>query len=263
MRIDILSTLPRMVEEAFREGVVGRAMKRGLLELKVWNLRDFAEGKYQQTDDAPFGGGAGMVMKPDPIFKAVQAIRADGVPEPLKILLTPQGRLFDQKTAVRFSKIPRLLCICGRYEGVDERVSELCVDEEISIGDYVLSGGEIPAMVVMDAVGRLIPGVLGNDDSPLKTASRMVCLIIPTIPGRRSLRESACRRCFCPAIMRPFGFGGDTRRSKERGKDEENSWIEPNGAMKICVCWNLSGTRRNRGIGERLPRADPLPGAEP
>lgn len=165
MRIDVLSVLPRMVEEAFREGVVGRAAQRGLLELKVWNLRDFAEGKYQQTDDAPFGGGAGMVMKPDPIFKGVRAIREDGESEPLKALLTPQGRLFDQETAVRFSVVPRLLLICGRYEGVDERVSELCVDEEVSIGDYVLSGGEIPAMVVTDAVGRLLPGVLGNDGS--------------------------------------------------------------------------------------------------
>ena len=165
MRIDVLSVLPRMVEEAFREGVVGRAVQQGVLELKVWNLRDFAEGKYQQTDDAPFGGGAGMVMKPEPILKGVRAIREDGDAEPLKVLLTPQGRLFDQAAAHRFSKSPRLLLICGRYEGVDERVSELCVDEEVSIGDYVLSGGEIPAMAVIDAVGRLIPGVLGNDDS--------------------------------------------------------------------------------------------------
>ncbi len=165
MRIDILSILPRMVAEAFREGVVGRAAQQGLLELKVWNLRDFAEGKYQQTDDAPFGGGAGMVMKPEPVLKGVREIREDGESEPLKVLLTPQGRLFDQTTALRLSKVPRLLLICGRYEGVDERVSELCVDEEISIGDYVLSGGEIPAMAVIDAVGRLIPGVLGNDDS--------------------------------------------------------------------------------------------------
>lgn len=165
MRIDVLSVLPRMVEEAFREGVVGRAIEGGLLELKVWNLREFAEGKYQQTDDAPFGGGAGMVMKPEPIVKGVRAVREDAGTEPLKVLLTPQGRLFDQETAVRFSEAPRLLLICGRYEGVDERVSELCVDEEVSVGDYVLSGGEIPAMAVIDAVGRLLPGVLGNDAS--------------------------------------------------------------------------------------------------
>ncbi len=165
MRIDVLSVLPHMVEEAFREGVVGRAMRTGLLELKVWNLRDFAKGKYRQTDDAPFGGGVGMVMKPEPIFRGVQAIREEAEAEPLKVLFSPQGRLFDQKTALRFSKASSLLLICGRYEGVDERVSELCVDEEISIGDYVLSGGEIPSMVVMDAVGRLLPGVLGNDAS--------------------------------------------------------------------------------------------------
>ena len=165
MRIDVLTVLPRMVEEAFREGVVGRAVEGGLLELKVWNLREFAEGKYQQTDDAPFGGGAGMVMKPEPIVRGVRAVREDAGAEPLKVLLTPQGRLFDQAAARRFSEAPRLLLICGRYEGVDERVSELCVDEEISVGDYVLSGGEIPAMAVIDAVGRLLPGVLGNDAS--------------------------------------------------------------------------------------------------
>ncbi len=165
MRVDVLSLFPRMVEEAFREGVVGRAMRGGLLQLRVWNLRDFAEGKYRQTDDAPFGGGAGMVMKPEPILRAARAVRKDGEGEPLKVLLTPQGRLFDQETAMRLSRIPRLLLICGRYEGVDERVSALCADEEISVGDYVLSGGEIPAMLVLDAVGRLIPGVLGNDDS--------------------------------------------------------------------------------------------------
>ena len=165
MRIDVLSVLPRMVEEAFREGVVGRAVEGGLLDLKVWNLRDFAEGKYQQVDDAPFGGGAGMVMKPEPILRGVRAIREEGGAEPLKVLLTPQGRLFDQATAHRFAEASRLLLICGRYEGVDERVSEMCVDEEVSTGDYVLSGGEIPAMAVVDAVGRLIPGVLGNDAS--------------------------------------------------------------------------------------------------
>ena len=165
MRIDVLSVLPRMVEEAFREGVVGRAIGAGVIELKVWSLRDFAEGKYQQTDDAPFGGGAGMVMKPEPILKGARAIREDAEDEPLKVLLTPQGGLFDQAAARRYAESPRLLLICGRYEGVDERVSELCVDEEVSVGDYVLSGGEIPAMAVIDAVGRLVPGVLGNDAS--------------------------------------------------------------------------------------------------
>ncbi len=165
MRIDVLSILPRMVEEAFREGVVGRAIESGIIELNVWNLRDFAEGRYQQADDAPFGGGAGMVMKPEPVYRGVGAIRENGQVEPLKVLLTPQGRLFDQVAARRYSEVPRLLLICGRYEGVDERVSELCVDEEVSVGDYVLSGGEIPAMAVIDAVGRLIPGVLGNDAS--------------------------------------------------------------------------------------------------
>ena len=118
MRIDILSVLPRMVEEAFREGVVGRAVQQGVLELKVWNLRDFAEGKYQQTDDAPFGGGAGMVMKPEPILKGVRAIREDGDAEPLKVLLTPQGRLFDQAARAQVLQVsqaaPHLRALRGR-----------------------------------------------------------------------------------------------------------------------------------------------------
>ena len=165
MRIDVLSVLPRMVEEAFREGVVGRAIEAGVLEFKVWNLRDFAEGKYQQTDDAPFGGGAGMVMKPEPILKGVRAIREDADVEPLKVLLTPQGRLFDQATARRFSRAPRMLLICGRYEGVDERVRDHLVDREVSVADVVVSGGEIPALLVIDAVARRVPGVLGAEDS--------------------------------------------------------------------------------------------------
>ncbi len=165
MRFDVLTVFPDLVKGVFQYGVIGKAIERGLVELKVWDLREFAEGSYRQTDDSPYGGGAGMVMKPEPIARAVEAASEEGEGKPWRILLTPQGRRFDQKGAEELLARPRLLLICGRYEGVDERIREAFVDEEISIGDYVLSGGEIPAMAVIETLGRLIPGVLGNEDS--------------------------------------------------------------------------------------------------
>ncbi len=165
MRFDVLTVFPELVEGVFRFGVIGKAIERGLVQLRVWDLREFAEGSYRQTDDAPYGGGGGMVMKPEPIARAVEAISGEGEEKPWRVLMTPQGRRFDQKGAEELLRRQRLLLICGRYEGVDERVQEMFVDEEISIGDYVLSGGEIPAMVVIETLGRLVPGVLGNEDS--------------------------------------------------------------------------------------------------
>ncbi len=165
MRFDVLTVFPDLVKGVFEYGVIGKAIERGLVELKVWDLREFAEGSYRQTDDSPYGGGAGMVMKPEPIARAVEAASEEGEGKPWRILMTPQGRRFDQKGAAELLERQRLLLICGRYEGVDERVREAFVDEEISIGDYVLSGGEIPAMAVIETLGRLIPGVLGNEDS--------------------------------------------------------------------------------------------------
>jgi len=165
MRFDVLTVFPDLVKDFFRFGVIGKAIERGLVELKVWDIREFAEGSYRQTDDSPYGGGAGMVMKPEPIARAVEAASEDGEGEPWRILMTPQGRRFEQSVAEELLERQRILLICGRYEGVDERVREAFVDEEISIGDYVLSGGEIPAMAVIEAMGRLIPGVLGNEDS--------------------------------------------------------------------------------------------------
>ncbi len=164
MRFDVLTVFPEMLEEVFRYGVLGRAREQGIIDLNVWDLREYAEGSYRQTDDAPYGGGAGMVMKPEPIVRAIEA--ASEGRSPLRILLTPQGKRFDQRMAEELAgRKEGLLFICGRYEGVDERVREGFVDEEISIGDYVLTGGEIPAVAVIDAVARLLPGVLGNEDS--------------------------------------------------------------------------------------------------
>jgi tRNA (guanine37-N1)-methyltransferase len=163
MIFDILSLFPGMFVSPLSESIVGKAVERGLISIRVHNIRDYAVDRHQMTDDRPFGGGEGMVMKPEPIVSALRSIGTE--PRPHTILLSPQGRLFDQRTARKLSEFSRLVLICGRYEGVDERVARHFVDEEISIGDYILTGGELAAMVILDAVTRLIPGVLGNEFS--------------------------------------------------------------------------------------------------
>ena len=164
MRFDIITIFPEMLSGVFEFGIVRRAVESGLIEISVHDLRDYTFDRHRQVDDRPFGGGAGMVLKPEPLVRAIEAITGDPG-EASTVLLSPQGRLFGQRMAEEFSRKARLVLICGRYEGVDERVVEHWIDDEVSIGDYVLSGGEIPAMVVVDAVTRLIPGALGCDES--------------------------------------------------------------------------------------------------
>src|ERR1044072_7892778 len=164
MRFDIITIFPEIFRGVFEFGIIRRAVEADLIEIKVHDLRDYTHDRHHQADDRPFGGGAGMVMKPEPLFRAVEAI-THGATDFSAVLLSPQGKLFDQRMAEDFAAKQRVVLICGRYEGVDERVAEHLVDEEVSIGDYVLSGGEIPAMVVVDAVTRLIPGALGSDQS--------------------------------------------------------------------------------------------------
>lgn len=166
MIFEILTIFPAMFNSPLEESIVGKARERGLVEVRVHNIRDFAVDKHQMTDDRPFGGGEGMVMKPEPIVSALNAIESTG-PVSRTILLTPQGRLFTQQIARELSGLSRITLICGRYEGVDERVAEHFTDDQLSVGDYVLTGGELAAMIVVDAVTRLIPGVLGNAGSAL------------------------------------------------------------------------------------------------
>ncbi len=172
MQIDILTLFPQMFQSLLSTGIFKRAIDRKLVAVNIHNIRDHTYDKHHTVDDYPYGGGAGMVLKPEPIFEAVEAIKADLHPKeetgtlPI-ILLTPQGRLFSQQIALELSKYSHLVLICGHYEGVDERVREHLVTDEISIGDYVLSGGELAAMVVVDAVVRLVPGVLGSEASAL------------------------------------------------------------------------------------------------
>ena len=160
MRIDILTLFPAICEGALAESMMKRAREKNLAGIRVHNLRDWARDKHQITDDAPYGGGQGMVMKPEPVFEAVESLRS---PESKVILMSPAGRRFDHQTAAAHAAASRhLIVVCGHYEGIDERVVEHLIDEEISIGDYVLTNGAIAALVFVDAVVRLIPGVLGD-----------------------------------------------------------------------------------------------------
>lgn len=164
MRIDILTVLPEVFEPVLSASVIGRARERGLLEVVVHDLREWTEDRHRTTDDYPFGGGPGMVMKPEPVFRAIEDLAARAPEPPTVVLMTPQGRRLDQKLVTELAAKPRLLVICGRYEGFDERIRTLA-DVEVSIGDYVLTGGELPALVLTDAVARLKPGVLGDEES--------------------------------------------------------------------------------------------------
>jgi tRNA (guanine37-N1)-methyltransferase len=167
MKFDVLTIFPEMVSASLREGILGRAVKRGIVEVRLVNIRSFAKGAHRTTDDRPYGGGDGMVMRPGPISRALESIDRVKGRSPV-ILLSPQGERFDQKTAWELSNRDQIILICGRYEGVDERIRLTCIERELSIGDYVLTGGELAALVVMDAVSRLIPGVLGGERSNLE-----------------------------------------------------------------------------------------------
>ena len=165
MKFDIVTIFPRMVEAGLAEGVVSRGIERGLLDVQIHDLRAYTTDRHRSVDDVPYGGGPGMVMKPEPLGRAVDAIRARrGNPDAV-ILLSPQGRTFTHADAARMSTIPHVVLLCGRYEGVDDRVRDVIATDEVSIGDYVLSGGELAALVVVDAVSRLVPGVVGDAQS--------------------------------------------------------------------------------------------------
>ncbi|MGI2325084.1 MULTISPECIES: tRNA (guanosine(37)-N1)-methyltransferase TrmD [Methylococcus] len=165
MRFDIVTLFPEMVRDAARYGVTGRALAAGKVSLEVWNPRDFTRDRHRTVDDRPYGGGPGMVMKVEPLRDAIRAAKGQATPGARVVLMSPQGTRLDQAAVRRFAAAPGLILVAGRYEGVDERLIETEIDEEWSIGDYVLSGGELPALVVFDAVVRLLPGVLGDAES--------------------------------------------------------------------------------------------------
>jgi tRNA (guanine37-N1)-methyltransferase len=186
----ILTIFPEFFDGPFRHGVVARAAETGLLEIRIHDLRNWTYDRHRSVDDRPFGGGEGMLLKAAPIFEAVESIWPERTAEQRIVLLSAQGRLFDQAAARRFAAYRELFLICGRYEGVDERVAEHLADEELSIGDFVLSGGELAAAVVVDCIARLLPGVLGNENSAVRESF-----------GEDGLLD-------CPQYTRPAEFRG-------------------------------------------------------
>jgi tRNA (guanine37-N1)-methyltransferase len=165
VRFDLVTIFPRLCDGPLGEGIVRRAIERGIVDVRVHDLRDYTADRHRTVDDVPYGGGPGMVFKPEPLFKAVDAIRAEGGEPDAIVLTSPQGRTFTQAAAERLAALRHVVVLCGRYEGVDERVRAALATEELSIGDYVLSGGELAALVVIDAVVRLLPGAVGDEES--------------------------------------------------------------------------------------------------
>ena len=163
MKIDILTLFPEMCETVCNESIIGRARKAGKVEIVCTNIRDFSGNKWNKVDDTPYGGGMGMIMAADPIYNCYKSLYNEGEAKPYLVYMSPKGKTFDQKKAVELSKLDRVVLLCGHYEGIDQRVIDEIVDEELSIGDYVLTGGELPALTVADAVCRMLPGVLSDD----------------------------------------------------------------------------------------------------
>ncbi|MBC7362981.1 MAG: tRNA (guanosine(37)-N1)-methyltransferase TrmD [Candidatus Aminicenantes bacterium] len=186
MRFDIITIFPRMFDGLFSAGVVKKALDKGVLEIRIHDLRDYTTDKHRQVDDRPYGGLEGMVLKPEPIFRAVEAVRQSQ--DSLVCLLSPQGEVFNTRLAEQLAGYKQLILICGRYEGVDERVIEHLVDKEISIGDYILTGGELAAAVVVDAVSRFVPGVVGKEGSVERESFKGGLLDFPQYTRPRDFR---------------------------------------------------------------------------
>jgi tRNA (guanine37-N1)-methyltransferase len=163
MRFDILTIFPKIFDSYFGESILKRAQEKGLLEVVMHDIREYTNDKHDKVDDIPYGGGAGMVMTPEPLYNAIQAVKK--VNKGPVVFLTPQGKTFTQSRAEKFAKMDSMILLCGRYEGIDQRIRDLLIDIELSVGEFVLTGGELPAMTVVDAVTRLIPGVLGDEQS--------------------------------------------------------------------------------------------------
>jgi tRNA (guanine37-N1)-methyltransferase len=220
MRIDILTLFPEVCRAPLNESMMKRAQESGALDLHIHNLRDWTTDKHHVVDDAPFGGGQGMVMKPEPIFRAVEELKSETENRKSRIvLMSPTGRRFDQKMAAEFSNEPHLIIVCGHYEGVDHRVIEHLVDEEISIGDYVLTNGAIAAVVFVDAIVRLLPGVLGHEQSATDDSFSAGLL-----EGPQYTRPSEFRGWKVPDVLLSGNHGeiAKWRKEQARQRTQEN-----------------------------------------
>jgi len=245
MRFHVLTIFPGFFDGPFRYGVVGRALDSGVLDIRIHDLRNWTFDRHRTVDDRPFGGGEGMVLKPEPVFLAAEEILGERSPGRRVILLSPQGRVFDQSVARRLSKCEELLLIAGRYEGIDERVAEHLVDEEISIGDYVLSGGELAAAVVIDGVARLLPGVVGNEQS----------VIAESFSAAPSSGEEQTVLLDCPHYTRPAeyrgwrvpdvllsGNHGEIRRWRRSVSLEKTARLRPELIGEVCLAGSVDDT---------------------
>jgi tRNA (guanine37-N1)-methyltransferase len=226
MVFHVLTIFPEFFRGLFEYGVVARAVESGKIQIVLHNLRDWTSDRHKTVDDRPFGGGEGMLLKAEPIFLAAEAIFPDRRTEGKIILLSPQGKLFDQAAARRLGEAAEVLLICGRYEGVDERVAEHLADEELSIGDYVLSGGELPAAVVIDAVARLVPGVLGNQDSALRESFSEPADMPGILDCPQYTRPAEWRGWKAPEVLLG-GHHEEVRRWRQQAAVEKTARLRP------------------------------------
>ncbi|MDD2482903.1 MAG: tRNA (guanosine(37)-N1)-methyltransferase TrmD [Candidatus Shapirobacteria bacterium] len=214
MKIDIVTLFPKMFESPFAESIIKRAVKNKIIDLKIYNLRDWALDSYGSVDDKPFGGDVGMLIRPEPVFNALESIKKETAGKTKIIMMSARGKKFDQAKAEELAKLDNLILIAGHYEGFDQRISDFMVDEEISIGDYVLTGGELPAMVITDAVSRLVPGVLGKDESSqIESFSQRLIAgqMVRTIEYPQYTRPREFMGHKVPEVL----VGGDPKKIKE------------------------------------------------
>ena len=248
MRIDIVTLFPGIVEPALSESILGRARARGLVDIRVVNLRDYAGGKHRVTDDYQFGGGGGMVLKPEPLYAAVEALRT---PSARVVLLDPRGRRFTQDVATELTRASHLILLAGRYEGVDERVGADLADEVLSIGDYVLTGGELPALVVTDAVTRLLPGALGAEGAAARESFASGLLEPP-----QYTRPEEFRGARVPAVL----LSGDHARIA-RWRRVQAIWLTWRERPDLLATARLTADERK--LVERFERGETPPDGDP
>lgn len=238
MQFHILTLFPEMVENGLQTSILGRAIQKGLIGIHAVNIRDYTQDKHNKVDDYPYGGGAGMLMQAQPVYDAWKAVaKPEEGKKPVRVLyMSPQGKTFSQEMARELAQEEELIFLCGHYEGIDERVIEEIVTDPVSIGDYVLTGGELPAMVMIDAISRMVPGVLKNEDSGVTESFRRICWNIPSIPDRRSGRAKRFRISCFPATMQE-----STNGAWKSLRSGQKSFVRTYMKSTICpdVRWNI------------------------